>query len=215
MVKRSAGERGTGRLRRRLFTFLSAASLLLCLGVCALWVRERRAADVFHWQTADESTFTWRGGNVCAGQVGIYVSWQWYRFSSPGQATVRGQATRKVQPYTFKRVGPQPNPFADYGSLWNRIGFGRFSFPPRQERAADGGVYSYTFDSLHVPYWAMVVVFLAGGVPSVRWLIRSRRRSQWSLHQRCPDCGYDLRATPDCCPECGRESAVLTGQVAD
>jgi hypothetical protein len=51
-----------------------------------------------------------------------------------------------------------------------------------------------------VPYWPLVL--LASAIPSVRvitWYAGHRR----FLKGRCRQCGYDLRATPERCPECG------------
>jgi len=38
---------------------------------------------------------------------------------------------------------------------------------------------------------------------------RQRRRAAAFAAHRCPDCGYDLRATPHRCPECGAQPLML------
>jgi hypothetical protein len=38
-------------------------------------------------------------------------------------------------------------------------------------------------------------------------LYRAQIRAKRSAAGRCPKCGYDLRATPECCPKCGTPRA--------
>ena len=56
-----------------------------------------------------------------------------------------------------------------------------------------------------VHYW--LVTALLGVAPAVRVVAVWRRRRRAAIGQ-CPTCGYDLRATPDRCPECGGVSAA-------
>jgi hypothetical protein len=59
--------------------------------------------------------------------------------------------------------------------------------------------------SLYVPYW---FPFLVGAfLPGLR-LWRRSRRPLGARRNLCPACGYDLRATPDRCPECGRRATA-------
>jgi hypothetical protein len=55
-----------------------------------------------------------------------------------------------------------------------------------------------------------LLTLLTGGLAGMR-LIGYVRRRRTSRSGRCPGCGYDLRATPDRCPECG---AVPAGTSA-
>jgi hypothetical protein len=55
--------------------------------------------------------------------------------------------------------------------------------------------------ALAVPGWLVPLLFAL--LPGSR-LLRTYRLRRAERRGRCPDCGYDLRATPARCPECGR-----------
>jgi hypothetical protein len=79
-----------------------------------------------------------------------------------------------------------------YGPI---AGFGLFDTPagPTSMGAGTREVF--------FPYWFLVPLTAAG---PAAWYARRRRRLRSRSLGLCPACGYDLRATPDRCPECGR-----------
>ena len=56
---------------------------------------------------------------------------------------------------------------------------------------------------LGTPFWPMAVLSAAVSIPCAIRLRTLARRQRWIRKGLCPTCGYDLRATPDRCPECG------------
>jgi len=59
---------------------------------------------------------------------------------------------------------------------------------------------SNTWRFVAVPCWSLAGLLLILPALQIRWFFVRRRRRR---HGRCRVCGYDLRATPDRCPECG------------
>jgi hypothetical protein len=58
--------------------------------------------------------------------------------------------------------------------------------------------------SLLVPAWMVWAVHFGVGVTVIGLpMMRQMRRRRDALKGRCANCGYDLRATPERCPECG------------
>lgn len=53
-----------------------------------------------------------------------------------------------------------------------------------------------------VPYWILILILLVIG-----WATARRARLTIGSAGCCAKCGYDLRATPERCPECGTEAA--------
>src|SRR5688500_1589106 len=66
----------------------------------------------------------------------------------------------------------------------------------RGERIAYG-----SWTGVAVPFWALVLVSTPLPALWLRRRVRVRRLKRAGL---CPACGYDLRATPNRCPECAR-----------
>jgi hypothetical protein len=65
-----------------------------------------------------------------------------------------------------------------------------------------------------LPCWLIIVIF--GVIPGV-FYVRPIYRYLFCRHPKghCQSCGYDLRATPDRCPECGKvpEGRLNTGKL--
>ena len=169
-------------VRRRLFTLLSALSLLLCIAVCVLWVRSYRTVDMLHVRTAGRiSHVSPYGGSLWLGT--------WLR--------------RDHDPSSLT-TGYRPFPAAGNDVIWEGY---------RQRPHARLLGFHYLAEHAELPSYRLLIVpgwfalTLTAAAPAF-WLygrLRSRARSRRGF---CPSCGYDLRATPDRCPECGTAASV-------
>jgi hypothetical protein len=188
------------RLARRLFAFGSAFSLMLCMAVCALWVRSHHVSDQISWRNDGG----WRSlhsakGHVVAGM--LLTDWSGHpaEFHPP-----KYQRDEARPPYNWLvfMSGSQGDTLAS----WERFGFAwheRHNAPRSTLRAI-----------AVVPSWSLA---FATAAPPLAWTIlrlrsrrRGRRREALGL---CAACGYDLRATPDQCPECGAAVPGNTRQL--
>ena len=83
--------------------------------------------------------------------------------------------------------------FRLFGIGWHR---GEFAF---EGSSVLGNEPPTPYEAFTAPHWALALATII--LPAL-WLIRLGRR--WRIaDQHCTSCGYDLRATPDRCPECG------------
>jgi len=66
--------------------------------------------------------------------------------------------------------------------------------------------------NLEMPYWLIACVIAIVPCIRIEFWRRDRRNANREKRGNCRSCGYDLRATPDRCPECGTlvaNSAVI------
>jgi hypothetical protein len=66
-----------------------------------------------------------------------------------------------------------------------------------------------TWREIRFPYWVVLLVSLAPPVIQTVRAIRAKRLRDRLAGNQCLRCGYDLRATPTRCPECGLEVAPV------
>jgi hypothetical protein len=185
-------------MARRLFTLLSALSLLLSVATVVLWVRSHYVYEHVARVTQDGGAYVVRSGR---GRMFFDHRSRWQ--------TARGWERLNLRTYpswpdcAYDRTAERPDGvlgFAAYrGTQYTWPGHlhgDPWPLPPR----TDPRWWSDRYRALAVPHWA--VVGLAGILPARRLLQLAARRRRPGTGL-CPTCGYDLRATPGRCPECG------------
>jgi hypothetical protein len=193
------------RLARHAFTALSALSLLLCVAVCVLWVRSHVVVDDLLWRSLrpDERCLNERHLSLRSSGGGFRIAVQWGTMPRPDHLGIDPSEYGPVGfvRFTDKSMEYPPAHMQSAAATFAGFGVERGDYPP-------GGWP----DGLHLqwiglilPYWFMVLAL--GPIPLL-WLMRVRRAARARAAGLCPACGFDLRASPDRCPECGAAAPV-------
>ena len=167
-------------MKRRLFTILSALSLLLFVAVVVLWMRSHQ------WTVGYDGNW---GLWVCSrGSVHLVYG------TAASAVLAEGPFVLRVQPYEFDDMPWRGWEKADQHYAVLGFTYGRWIDHRR-------GTY-LTLLSVPLALPALLALML----PSCAvWRLGSIRRQPTG--DCCKSCGYDLRATSERCPECGEPTA--------
>jgi hypothetical protein len=169
------------------FNGLTALSLLLCAATTLLWVRSYRHLDTLFLQKMHPDYWRMDIAQSNRGRVS-------YTRRAGDAAKLRAANPEGITEGVSSWSAAQPSsPISWPGAL----GFWTGTEDPVLAKAGfKARVYI-------VPDWFLL---LLTAVLPAKWLARwGRARKLASREARglCPSCGYDLRGTPERCPECG------------
>ena len=161
-------------MKRRLFNMLAGVSLVLCIATVALWVRSYYAMDGLKWRKPEREMLLANS----QGQIGL-------RLLVPREP----QATWSAK-LSYERTNSRPllEPSA------RAMRFLGFSYQPYADPMFSA------VNRLVIPCWSVVAVT---AIAPMLWTCHFSKLKRRRRMNRCPVCGYDLRATPERCPECG------------
>jgi hypothetical protein len=182
-------------VKRRLFNLAAAMSVVLCAVTVVLWVRSYWTVDNFGVEGVEAVGHWQRGGFVCSRSGTLGAEW-WLRDNG-------GWRSRSATGWGYDswpiRSVETPH------SWWRGFSYEAESFN-NALMTSDGRpapVHMTYSHSLTVPHW---FVLLLAVLPSAFWLGGRARRRRRLRENLCLACGYDLRATPNACPECGTQA---------
>jgi hypothetical protein len=167
-------------MTRRLLNLMNALSLLLCVAACVLWARSYWRDDIVGISLERGTRAAFSHGGALGVDWWITGGVNNFALNDPFYHVIRRSPTRDDIPRSaLPRMAELRTPNM------------RPSAPPLMRR-------------ITVPFW-MVVAGTA--VLPIRSAVRRRRSIRRSVLGICQSCGYDLRASPGRCPECGPAGA--------
>jgi hypothetical protein len=183
------------RLLQILLNAMTMLSLLVCLASAVLWVRGYFVQDWWEYAITNSAGRRYTGYSFVSNRGTFYVSINDYRFKAAGDAEKYARHYFG-DGFTHQRFPPRTN-HSPNDTFWRRLGF---MVELEYDRPDVEGIYSWP--RAFIPNW---FVMLISAILPAWWLIQARR---WRKRKgMCPQCGYDMRATPQRCPECGMVAA--------
>jgi hypothetical protein len=185
-------------MKRILFTLVAALSLALCAATITLWIRSYSGSDYISRSKLINSTpdiVETRSHQIMCTRGLIKFIDETHTAYPRGTVAMIDPELRP--PYwSYGRLGAGHIGWVDEVSrtLWKRLGFRAY------QSGHGASFYDASEKIITIPAWLPTALL---AIPPLLWTIgvlRRRRRRRGNL---CPHCGYDLRATPAQCPECG------------
>jgi hypothetical protein len=208
------------RLPRILSITATAASLVLLVTTLAFWLRSQRYTDQWRSYRLQADANPLRAREIALATYRNAIAFKLSDDEFPtGDAAWDPNDLPRSMPWSHKvsprgsAPSPLDTPPGRLGFVWDRVVMNPPSPPGEpvesgligQQRLyvikIKGRTYTMTqqYTALALPWWLLSLLF------ALRPALLLRRRLARRHHRpgHCPTCGYDLRATPTRCPECG------------
>jgi len=196
------------RLCRWVINGFAVLSLLICVTFGVVWVRSTLRADEWQYMGPEDANVGGRHSVSLRTAPGSWVlSSIWANLVPERQARLHFTHMSVQRRMEFEGDELQEliaelrknGAWYQVGNLYSR------SLAPIGDEDLTFIEAPGTYDLwVIIPFWLPVLVFgISPGIGVFRFVRTRRRRKYRSSHGLCAHCGYDLRATPDRCPECG------------
>ena len=209
---------------RRLFTLLSALSLLLFVAAVVMWARSGFVADyVERVSVRQPPNPVWTRVLIASGKGVLSLRhdhWQYvYRGNDPRRGEYQvpkvgvvapeenwlGYFTPQGTSHSSSETSRWPHPFdkdeSRAGFFWKTERVGDTDVRP------DFWIIGERWQGA-IPYWFAAAAFSLMPAVALHRATRNLRQRRLARIGLRPSCGYDLRATPGRCPECGTVPAA-------
>jgi hypothetical protein len=179
-----------------------ALSTLLSVAACVLWVRGRYVGDDPTLSHASDGP-PWhevllQGWSSGGGLRLVVLVASESNPRPPGEVPTPPGLTPFGMPgwyYTYSSYWGSVYPFDALAD--DALTFRGFQWV--SSHSAAPGFWQRSW-SIATPAWFVVLVF---ALPGARWVVIQLRQRRAKPAGFCASCGYDMRATPERCPECG------------
>lgn len=187
---------------RRIFTILAGLSLLLSAATLVLWVRSYRSADVIragYWNRRPHPGYPDSGINVATHFGAVHCEGRLSVGLFPSSCLATGK---------YYRAGPGEHGerfiYANMPASKAGNSAPLYWFPMQQRKRPIGWRFGrWSSGSYEVFYFADAALFGGSLILPTAWLGQVYWRRRWLKGGFCRQCGYDLRASTERCPECG------------